>query len=87
VSSVQRLAAGWTTEGSQFESQYGKKSYLLHVVQPGSGVHPASYPVGNVSCFPRLKRAGREADHSTPTSAEVKKMWIHISTPTYTFMV
>jgi hypothetical protein len=24
---------------------------------------------------------GREADHSPPTSAEVKKMWIYTSTP------
>jgi hypothetical protein len=26
-------------------------------------------------------RPGREADHSPPTSAEVKKMWIYTSTP------
>jgi hypothetical protein len=30
---------------------------------------------------PRIKRPGREADHSPPTSAEVKKMWIYTSTP------
>jgi hypothetical protein len=29
---------------------------------------------------------GREADHSPPTSAEVKKMWIYTSTPPYAFM-
>jgi hypothetical protein len=28
----------------------------------------------------------READHSTPTSAEVKKTWIYTSTPPYVFM-
>jgi hypothetical protein len=28
-----------------------------------------------------VKRPGREADHSPPTSAEVKKMWIYTSTP------
>jgi hypothetical protein len=28
-----------------------------------------------------VKRQGREADHSPTTSAEVKKMWIYISTP------
>jgi hypothetical protein len=32
------------------------------------------------------KRQGREADHSSPASAEVKKMWINISTPPYAFM-
>jgi hypothetical protein len=29
---------------------------------------------------------GREADHSPPTSAEAKKMWICTSTPPYVFM-
>jgi hypothetical protein len=29
---------------------------------------------------------GREADHSPPTSAEVKKMWIYTPTPPYVFM-
>jgi hypothetical protein len=35
---------------------------------------------------PGVKRAGREADHSPPASAEVKKMWIYTSTPPYAFM-
>jgi hypothetical protein len=30
---------------------------------------------------PWVKRQGRETDHSLPTSAEVKKMWIYTSTP------
>jgi hypothetical protein len=29
---------------------------------------------------------GREADHLPQTSAEVKKIWIYISTPPYAFM-
>jgi len=28
-----------------------------------------------------VKRPGRETDHSTPSSAEVKKAWIYTSTP------
>jgi hypothetical protein len=35
---------------------------------------------------PRVKRQEREADHSPPASAEVKKMWIYTSTPPYAFM-
>jgi hypothetical protein len=35
---------------------------------------------------PGVKRQGRKANHSTPTSAEVKKMWIYTSTPPYAFM-
>jgi hypothetical protein len=30
---------------------------------------------------PRVKRPGREVDHSPPTSAEVMKMWIYTATP------
>jgi hypothetical protein len=35
---------------------------------------------------PEVKRPGREADHSPPTNAEVKKMWIYTSTRPYAFM-
>jgi hypothetical protein len=35
---------------------------------------------------PGVERPGREADHSPPTSAEIKKMWIYTSTPPYVFM-
>jgi hypothetical protein len=31
---------------------------------------------------PGIKGPGREADHSPPTSAGVKKIWIYTSTPT-----
>jgi hypothetical protein len=42
-------------------------------VQTGSGAHPASYPMGTGGSFPgRKARPGREADHSPPSSAEVK---------------
>jgi hypothetical protein len=41
--------------------------------QTGSGAHPASYPVGTGGPFPGGKaRPGRDADHSPPSSAEVK---------------
>jgi hypothetical protein len=47
---------------------------LRHRVKTGSGTHPASCPV----CVPGalslgVKRPGREADHSPPSSAEVKE--------------
>jgi hypothetical protein len=37
-------------------------------------------------CFPGVKRLELEAHHSPPANAEVKKMWIYISTPPYAFM-
>jgi hypothetical protein len=45
-------------------------------VQTGSGAHPAhpaSYPMSTGGSFPGGKaRPGRDADHSPPSSAEVK---------------
>jgi hypothetical protein len=39
----------------------------------GSGAHPASYPMGTGGPFPGSKaRPGRDADNSSPFSAEVK---------------
>jgi hypothetical protein len=33
-----------------------------------------------------VKLPGLEAEHSSPTSAEVKKMWFYTSIPPYAFM-
>jgi hypothetical protein len=59
---------------------------LLHTVQTGSGVHLASYAVGTGALSARVNRAGCETDRSPPTSDEVKKMWIYVSTPQYVFL-
>jgi hypothetical protein len=45
---------------------------------------PIQWVPGTLS--PGIKRPGREADHSPPASAEVKKIWIYTSTPPYAFM-
>jgi hypothetical protein len=42
-----------------------------------SEAHPASYAVGTGPNSPRLKELGCEADHSRPSSAKVKKSWLH----------
>jgi hypothetical protein len=44
-----------------------------------TSVRPTQLPI-------QSKQSGREADHSPPTSAEVKKTWIYTSTPPYVFM-
>jgi hypothetical protein len=49
------------------------KFSLHHSVQNGSEVHSASYPMGTRGYFPGVKRPGREADHSPPSSDEVKE--------------
>jgi len=48
---------------------------LRHSVQNGSGAHPASYPMGARALSLGVKRPGREADHSPPSSAENKDAW------------
>jgi hypothetical protein len=45
---------------------------------------PTQWVPGALS--PEVKRQGRDADHSPPPSAEVKKMWIYISSSPFTFM-
>jgi hypothetical protein len=45
---------------------------------------PIQWEPGTLS--PGVKRQGREADHLSPTSAEVKKMWIYTSNSPYAFM-
>jgi hypothetical protein len=68
-----------------FSTQCGPfRNKTFPAVYPGN--HPTSYTMGTGSSFPGVKLPGREVDHSTPTSAEVKKMWIYISTPPYAFM-
>jgi hypothetical protein len=69
--SVQCLTADWTagvrspTEAEDFSSNL--------CVQTGSGAHPASYTVGSGGSFAGGKaRPGRDADHSPPSSAELK---------------
>jgi hypothetical protein len=48
---------------------------------------PSFLSNGYRGLFPRgVKRPGCEADHSPPTSAEVKKTWVCTFTPTYVFM-
>jgi hypothetical protein len=50
----------------------------------GSTQPPIQWIPGAIS--PGVKLPGREADHSPPASAEVKKMWIYTSTPPYAFI-
>jgi hypothetical protein len=64
----------------------GSRIFFLHVVQTGSGAHLTSYPMGTGGSFRWVKRTVREADHSPPTSGQVKKIWIYTSSPPYAFM-
>jgi hypothetical protein len=54
---------------------------LPHRVQTGSGAHSASYPMGTRVLYLGVKRSGRKADHSPPSTAEVKNASSYTSTP------
>jgi hypothetical protein len=49
-----------------------RSKIFLYSTQTGSEVYPASYPLGYRGLSRGAKRPGREADHSSPSSAEVK---------------
>jgi hypothetical protein len=42
--------------------------------------------MGTGGCFPGVKQPESEADHSSPSSAEVKNAWSYTSTSQYAFM-
>jgi len=50
-------------------------NYNSHIstVHPLSGAHPVSYPMGARGSYPGGKAPEREADHSPPSTAEVKE--------------
>jgi hypothetical protein len=81
------IALGYRLDdrGSRVRLPAGAGNFSLHHrVQNGSGAHPAPWVPGALSLG--VKRPGREADHSPPSSAKVKNTWSYTSTPQYVFM-
>jgi len=60
--------------------------YLRHIIQIGSRAYPASYTMVPRSLSSGLKRSERKADHSFPSSAEVKNSWSYTSISPCIFM-
>jgi hypothetical protein len=54
-------------------------TFYLHRTQPHIQWVPGTPFLG-------VKRPGHEADHSPPSSADVKNAWSYTSTPQYVFM-
>jgi hypothetical protein len=79
------LRDGWS--GSRVSA--GAENFsLYHRVQTDSGSHPNSYPVGIRGSFSGVRRPGCLAEHSSPSSVEVKE-WVVLSIPPllqYAFM-
>jgi hypothetical protein len=85
--SVWRLVTGWTMGWSRFDSRRGLGIFLFDIMsRPALG--PTQSPIQRVpeALSLGIKRPEREADHSLPSSAEVKNAWIYTSIPRYVFM-
>jgi hypothetical protein len=84
--SVQRVATRLTTEGSG--SSPGRVKNFLFATSSVPAVGLTKLPIQWVpgALSPELKRPGREANYSPPTSAEVKNVWIYTSAHPYAFM-
>jgi hypothetical protein len=59
--------------GSRVRFPAGAGNSFHHRVQNSSGAHPASYQIVPRALSLAVKRPGRGADHSPPSSAEVKE--------------
>jgi hypothetical protein len=66
---------------------YHREKHLHHRVQTGSGVHPASYPMGTRGSFPGGKAAEVWSwPHTSAYCRDQKNAWSYTSTPQYAFM-
>jgi hypothetical protein len=79
------VATGYGLDGRS-SSPNGGMIFVLSMSRPvlGPTQPPIQWVPGVLS--PRVKRLGREADPSPPTTAEVNNTWIYTSTPPYVFM-
>jgi hypothetical protein len=78
------IMLGWRPFFKVLSSSPGKVKNLHFTTSSKSALGPTQ---PSIQWIPRVKRQGREADHSSPTSSEVKKTWVHTFTPPYVFMV
>jgi hypothetical protein len=77
----------WETGDSWFDYWRYQATYLL-LKAPRSSLGPTQPHIqwAPGTLFQGMKRTGREADHSSVSSFEVKNEWSYISTPPHAFM-
>jgi hypothetical protein len=79
---LRTTALGYGLDDQGFESQHEVEIYLF-TTETGPNLQPTQPPIqwvpGTLSLG--IKWPGREADHSPPTSVEVKNTWSYTSTP------
>jgi hypothetical protein len=82
-----RWATGWTIGVLGFDSLRGLGIFLFTTASR-MALRPTQLPIqreiGVISLG--VKEPGRETDHSSPSSAEIKNVWSYTSTPQFVFM-
>jgi hypothetical protein len=81
------MALRYGLEGRGFECRQGLELFLFTTVSRpvlGPTKPPIQWVTGALSLG--IKQPVREADHSPPSSAEVKNAWSYTSTHQYNFM-
>jgi hypothetical protein len=71
---------GYGLDDRGFESRQGLEIFLFYIIVSRAALEPPIQWVP-VALSLRIKRLGREADHSPPSSAEVKNSWSFTSNP------
>jgi hypothetical protein len=66
------MVRGWMA-GIRFPAPV-RNCFLLHSVQTDSGAHPFYYTISKEAFSAGVKQLEREADHSPPSSGEVKNV-------------
>jgi hypothetical protein len=80
--SVLRWATSWTIGILRSYSRRGLRNFLFTTASR-TALRPTQPPTQGVTgaLSPGVKRAGREAEHSLPSSVEVKNAWSYTSIP------
>jgi hypothetical protein len=82
------LGYGLDDRGSRVRFPAGGWEFFFFTTASRTVLGPNQSPIqwvpGSLSLG--VKRPGREADHSLPSSADVKNAWSYTSTPQYVFM-
>jgi hypothetical protein len=80
------VATGLTIGVLRFDSR--RELGFLFTAVSRTALGPTQPPIEWVpgALSMRVKRPGREADHSSPPSAEVNNAWSYVSSPQYVFM-
>jgi hypothetical protein len=72
----------------EWSSSPGRAKNFLFSMSSRQTLGPTQPPIQKVpgALSPGVKRQGREADRSPPTSAEIKKMWIYENVSGWTIL-